>query len=307
MKAMIYEQYGDPDVLQLAERPAPEPAPGEVLVRVRAAAVNPVDWKVLAGYLDELMPAFFPATPGWDVAGVVESVGFDTPEFAPGDEVIAYCRKDHVHDGSFAEYLSVPVRALARKPRNASWEQAAGLPLAGLTALQLLKRLDLSAGDAVLIHAASGGVGAFAAQLAVARGARVVGTASPVNHEFLRSLGVEPVSYGEGVQDRLREVAPEGFSLVADFVGGVLDTTRAVLRPDGRHGSIIDDTVESAGGLYLWTRVSGEELTDLVDLVDSGHLTVPVAQIYPLEEAAEALRANQSGHTRGKIAINVSG
>lgn len=307
MQAMIYEQYGDPDVLRLVERPVPNPAPGEVLVRVRAAAVNPVDWKVVAGDLHDLMPAFFPATPGWDVAGVVESVGFDAPEFAPGDEVIAYCRKDHVHDGAFAEYLSVPVRALTRKPRDLDWEQAAGLPLAGLTAHQLLKRLDLTADDTALIHAASGGVGAFAAQIAVARGARVVGTASAANHEFLRSLGVEPVSYGAGLQDRLREVAPDGFSLVADFVGGVLDTTRAVLRPGGRHGSIIDGAVESAGGLYLWTRVSGAELAELVELVESGHLTVPVAQVFPLAEAAEALRANRTGHTRGKIAVRVSG
>lgn len=306
MKAMTYEQYGEPDVLRLTERPVPAVAPGEVLVRVRASAVNPVDWKVMAGHLDGLMPAFFPITPGWDVAGVVESVGLDSPEFVPGDEVIGYVRKDFVHDGAFAEFLSVPVRALARKPRTLDWAQSAGLPLAGLTAHQMLKRLRLSSGDTVLIHAASGGVGVFAAQIAVARGARVVGTASPRNHDFLRSLGVEPVSYGDGLVDRLGASAPEGFDLVADFVGGVLDTTLAVLRSGGRHGSIIDGTVEAAGGLDLWTRVSGEELGELTDLAESGHLTVPIAKVFGLEEAADALRLSQNGHTRGKIAVRVS-
>lgn len=307
MKAMTYEQYGEPDVLRETERPVPAVAPGEVLVRVRASAVNPVDWKLMAGDLDGLMPAFFPITPGWDVAGVVESVGFDTPEFAPGDEVFGYVRKDFVHDGAFAEYFSAPVRALARKPRALDWEQAAGLPLAGLTAHQMLERLRISSEDTVLVHAASGGVGVFAAQIAVARGARVVGTASTRNHDFLRSLGVEPVSYGDGLTDRLREVAPDGFDLVADFVGGVLDVTRAVLRPGGRHGSIIDGTVEPAGGLYLWTRVSGEEVGELADLAESGDLSVPVAEVFPLEQAADALRLSRTGHARGKIAVRVSG
>ncbi|MGP4014680.1 NADP-dependent oxidoreductase [Saccharopolyspora sp. 5N708] len=306
MKAMIYEEYGGPDVLALADRPMPKVGPGEVLIRVRSAAVNPVDWKLMAGYLDEVMQAFFPVVPGWDVSGVVESVGYDTPEFQPGDEVISYARKDFVHDGTFAEFISVPVRAVARRPAALDWDQAAGLPLAGLTAYQLLNRLNASADDTVLIHGAAGGVGSLGAQLARARGARVIGTASERNHEFLRSFGVEPVTYGEGLAERVRALAPEGVDVVADFVGGVLETTRAVLRDGGRHGSIADGSVEQAGGLVVWVRPNGADLQVLADLADAGRLTVPVAQSFALEDAAEALRLNQTGHVRGKIAIRVS-
>lgn len=306
MKAMTYERYGDPDVLTLTDRPMPKVAPGEVLIRVRSSAVNPVDWKIMGGHLDDIMQTFFPVTPGWDVSGVVESVGFDTPEFRAGDEVMAHIRKDFVHDGAFAEFYSVPVRAVARKPAALDWDQAAGLPLAGLTAYQLLSRLDVGADDTVLIHAAAGGVGALGAQIALARGARVVGTASERNHEFLRSLGVEPVSYGDGVVGRVREAAPEGVDVVADFVGDVWQVTESVLRTDGRHGSIIDPSVERAGGLYVWTRSSGAELETLADLADEGRLTVPIARTFPLEEAAEALRLSQTGHVRGKVAVRVS-
>lgn len=307
MKAMTYERYGAPgDVLELRDRPKPKVAPGEVLVRVSTAAVNPVDWKLMAGYLDEMMPTFFPVTPGWDVAGVVEEVGLDTPEFRPGDEVLAYARKDFLHDGSFAEYLSVPVRAVAGKPASVDWNQAAGLPLAGLTAYQLLTRLGLSGADTVLVHAASGGVGVLAAQLARAEGARVIGTASPANHEFLRGFGVEPVSYGEGLPERVRELAPDGVDLVADFVGGVVDDTLAVLREGGRHGSVADPSVAERGGRYAWVRPSGADLSVLAGLVAEESVVVPIAETFPLDRAAEALELNQGGHVRGKVTVRVA-
>ena len=223
MRAITYDQFGDPDVLTLTDLPEPKVGPAEVLVRVRSAAVNPVDWKVAAGGLDGLMNTVFPAIPGWDVAGVVERVGLDTPEFAPGDEVIAYARKDYVQGGTFAELVTVPVRAVARKPESLDWDQAAGLPLAGLSAYQLLSRLGLSAGETVLVHAAAGGVGILAVQIARATGARVIGTASEVNHEVLRGFGAEPVEYGEGLADRVRAMAPDGVDVVVDFVGGVLE------------------------------------------------------------------------------------
>jgi NADPH:quinone reductase-like Zn-dependent oxidoreductase len=303
---MTYQQYGDPEILELSELPMPKVAPGEVLIRVRSAAVNPVDWKLMAGYLDGVMQAFFPAVPGWDVAGVVETVGFDTPEFQPGEEVISYARKDFVHDGTFAELISVPARSVARKPAAADWDQAAGLPLAGLTAYQLLTRLHTEQGDVVLIHAAAGGVGALGAQIALAKGARVIGTASEGNHEFLRSLGVEPVAYGEGLVERVRALAPDGVDVVADFVGDVLQSTLEVLAHGARHGSIADASVVDAGGIYMWVRPDGADLQVLAELVDAGKLTVPIARSFPLEQAADALRLNQTGHARGKIAINVS-
>src|SRR6478609_10849561 len=165
MRAMTYETYGGPENLALTEQPRPKVGPGEVLVRVRSASVNPVDWKLMSGGLDAVMDVRFPVVPGWDVAGVVEAVGFDTPEFVAGDEVIAYARKDYVHGGTFAELVTVPARSLAPRPRSLSWDEAAGLPLAGLTALRLLQRLEVGTGDTVLVHAAAGGVGSLAVQI----------------------------------------------------------------------------------------------------------------------------------------------
>ena len=306
MRAITYDQYGDPDNLTLSDVPDPKVGPAEVLIRVRSASVNPVDWKVAAGGLDPLMNITFPAIPGWDVAGVVERVGLDTPEFQPGDEVIAYARKDWVHGGTFAELVTVPVRAVARKPKALDWDQAAGLPLAGLSAYQLLSRLGLAKGETVLVHAAAGGVGSLAVQIAKATGARVIGTASEANHDWLRELGAEPVIYGEGLPERVRELAPEGVDVVADFVGGVLDDTLEVLKEAGRHGSIVDGSVAEKGGLYAWVRPNAADLQALADLADRGLLTVPVAEVFPLEKAAEAFRVSQGGHVRGKIAIEVS-
>ncbi|RJU00301.1 NADP-dependent oxidoreductase [Arthrobacter frigidicola] len=306
MKAMTYSQYGSPDVLELTEQPMPKVGPGMVLVKVKAASVNPVDWKIIAGYLDPIMDVQFPAIPGWDVAGVVESVGIDAPHFQPGDEVVSYGRKDFVHGGSFAEYIALPERLVARKPQTLSWEEAAGLPLAGLTAYQVLTRLDVQPTDTVLIHGGAGGVGSLGIQIALAAGARVIATASEKNHDFLRSLGAEPVSYGEGLAERVRALAPGGVDVVADFVGGTLEATLAVLAPKGRHASIADDTVEQHGGTWMWVTPIGADLERLSHLVDERRLTVEVAGIFPLEDAAEALRSNMEGHTRGKIIVRIA-
>lgn len=305
MRAMVYESYGAPDVLSLSRRPRPKVGPGEVLVRVRTASVNPVDWKLMSGGLDGLMDVFFPVIPGWDVAGVVEETGIDAPEFAVGDEVIAYARKDYVQGGTFAELVTVPVRALAAKPASLSWDQAAGLPLAGLTAYQLLTRLGVGPEDVVLIHGAGGGVGSLGVQIARALGARVIATASRANHERLRDLGAEPVEYGEGLADRVRALAPSGVTVVADFVGGVLEATLAVLGEGGRHASIADDSVIGAGGRWMWVRPDSADLTALGRLADDGKLTVPVARTFPLEELADAFALSRSGHTQGKIIVRV--
>lgn len=241
MKAITYDQHGGPEVLQLTEdAPEPKVGPAEVRIAVRAASVNPVDWKLVQGLLDPMMETVFPAIPGWDVAGVVESVGLDVEEFGVGDEVVAYGRKDVIQGGALAELITVPVRTVGRKPAGLTWEQAASLPLAGLTAYQTLTRLGVSEGDTVLVHAASGGVGSFAVQIARSLGARVIGTASAANHDYLRELGAEPVEYGDGLVDRVRELAPDGVDVVVDYVGGVLDDTLAVLADGGRHASIAD-------------------------------------------------------------------
>ncbi|MFE7603833.1 NADP-dependent oxidoreductase [Brachybacterium paraconglomeratum] len=305
MKAITYSTYGGPDVLALTELEDPKVGPGEILLDVRAAGVNPVDWKVMSGGLDPLMTTIFPVIPGWDVAGVVAAVGLDVPEFSVGDEVMAYARKDWIQAGSFAEKMTVPVRAAAHKPASLSFEQAAALPLSGLTAYQSLHRLGLESGQTVLVHGANGGVGSFAVQIAAAAGARVIGTASERNHERLRDLGAEPVEYGDGLEERVRALAPEGVDLVVDYVGGVLEQTLAVLKDGGRHGSVADDAVTASGGEYMWVRPDAADLAALGELAQAGDLRIDVQRSFPLAEAADAFRANIEGHTSGKIVLTV--
>ncbi|MEU5876238.1 NADP-dependent oxidoreductase [Spirillospora sp. NPDC047279] len=304
MRAVTYDSYAkDNSRLTAGEAPDPKVGPGQVLIEVRAAGVNPVDWKVMAGGLDGMMDAVFPVIPGWDVAGVVRALGPDTPEFAPGDEVMAYARKDVVHGGTFAQYVAVAATSVAHRPAALGWEQAAALPLAGMTAQRSLDRLDVGAGDVLLVHGASGGVGGFAVQIGRERGARVIGTASERNHDYLRRLGAEPVAYGDGEIDRIRDAAPDGVTAVADFAGGALDTTLAVLAEGGRHVSVADDTVERHGGHWIWVRPDGARLAELGALADRGALTVEVAETYPLERVGEAFDASRTGHTRGKLVI----
>ncbi|UNO39234.1 NADP-dependent oxidoreductase [Streptomyces sp. MST-110588] len=307
MKAIIAESYGDADVLRYTDQPDPKVAPDSVLIRVKAAGVNPVDWKIVGGYLDPIMHAHFPLIPGWDVAGVVEAVGVDATEFEVGDEVMGYVRKDEVQHGTFAELVAAPVRTLARKPAALSWQQAAGLPLAGLTAQQSLDRAEAGKGDTVLVHAAAGGVGSLAVQIAVARGARVIGTASERNHDFLRSLGAEPVTYGDGLAERVRSLAPEGVDVALDFVGGgVVEVSQELLKDRSRVVSITDGEVKAKGGHMVWVRPDAAGLAALGELADAGQLTVHIDAVLPLAETAQAFRRSQEGRTRGKIVLEVS-
>lgn len=307
MKAIVTDGYGGADNLRLLEVPKPKVGPDQVLVRVKAAGVNPVDWKVAAGGLDSMMHVHFPLIPGWDAAGVVEELGADTPEFAVGDEVLGYVRRDEVGHGTYAEYVAAPVRTLTRKPAELSWQQAAALPLAGLTALRAMDRVGLGGGETVLIHGGAGGVGSFGVQLAAGRGARVIATASERNHEFLRSLGAEPVTYGDGLAGRVREIAPDGVDAALDFAGGgAVHVSREVLKDAARSASVADGDVKKLGGQVVWVRPDAEGLALLAALVAAGELTVHVAAVLPLAEAAEAFRRSESGRTRGKLVLDVS-
>jgi NADPH:quinone reductase-like Zn-dependent oxidoreductase len=223
-----------------------------------------------------------------------------------GDDVVAYARKDVVHGGTFAELVTMSVRGVAHKSAALSWDEAGGLPLSGLTALQTLDRLAVSASDTVLVHGGAGGVGSLAVQIARARGARVIATASPSNHDFLCDLGATPVAYGDGVVERIREVAPDGVDVVADFVGGVRAVTMAVLAVGGRHASIADSTVLETGGSWFWVRPSAEGLAELGRMADAGQLRVPVADVLPLEELPAAFARSRAGQVRGKLVISVS-
>ncbi|GAA4379763.1 NADP-dependent oxidoreductase [Paeniglutamicibacter cryotolerans] len=303
MKAVSYRAYGGLDVLELGDRPMPRLSPGSVLIKVRAAAVNPVDWKIMAGGLDPIMDVHFPAVPGWDVAGVVEAVGFDTPEFSPGDEVYSYGRRDSVGEGTFAQYVVLPAGIVAHKPAELDWEHAAALPLAGLTAQRTLDALGLGAGDTLLVHNGSGGVGGFAIQLAAHAGVRVIATGSPASHDRLRRLGAEPVSYGPDLVAAVRVLAPHGVAGVADFIGGVLDQTLAVLDAEGRHASVADLTVVAHGGRNIWVRPDARELDRLSALVEQGKLSIEISASYPMERVADAFAASMAGKAAGKIVL----
>ncbi len=307
MKAVAYSAFGGAEVLQVVDRPEPHIGPDSVLVKVVAVGLNPVDYKVREGYLQGLIDTHLPAVPAWDVAGVVVKPGLDTPELAAGDEILAYARKDIVSDGTLAEYVAVPVRTAAKKPADLSFEQAAALPLAGLTALQSMRRAGVTAGQTVLVHAAAGGVGSIATQLARHLGARVVGTASAGNHDYLRSLGAEPVAYGDGLVEAARAAAPEGFDVILDYVGGqAVDTAPALLRPGGTIASITDARArDELGGHYVWVRPDTTDLTELADLAARGVITVEISQTFDLDHAADAYRALETGHTRGKIVVRV--
>ncbi|MBV2356182.1 NADP-dependent oxidoreductase [Streptomyces sp. J2-1] len=307
MKGISYRRFGGPEVLEYGDLPEPRLGPDHVLVKVCAAAVNPVDWKCREGRLDAALDTVFPVVPGWDVSGVVVQPGAAVTEYAVGDEVIGYVREDFLCRGTFAEYVAAPVRTLARKPRALSFEEAAGLPLAGLTAYQVLVgALKVGRGDTVLVHAAAGGVGSLAVQLAAHLGAHVVGTASEHHHDFLRSLGAEPAAYGEGMAERVRGLAPEGVDAVFDTVGG--DTLRAsagLLAGDGRLASVADRDVVDLGGTYCFVRPDTGDLTRLADLAEQGVLTVHVTDTFPLHRTADAHRLSERGHTRGKIVVTV--
>ncbi|MFD7612124.1 NADP-dependent oxidoreductase [Streptomyces sp. NPDC059828] len=307
MKAISYSRYGGPEVLEYGELPEPKLGPDSVLVKVRAAAVNPVDWKCREGYLDGLIDTVFPVIPGWDVSGVVVQPGVSAPEFSVGDEVMGYVREDFLSRGTFAEYVAAPVRTLARKPRNLSFEEAAGLPLAGLTAYQVLTHdLGVGTGDTLLVHAAAGGVGSMAVQLAHHFGARVIGTASESSHAYVRELGGEPVTYGEGLVDRVRALAPDGVQAVFDTIGGeALSASAELLAQGGRIASIADPAVTTLGGHYAFVRPNTADLYRLSELAEEEVISVHVARSLPLEETAEAHRLSQSGHTRGKIVVTV--
>ncbi|MFE5403185.1 NADP-dependent oxidoreductase [Streptomyces sp. NPDC056580] len=307
MKAISYNRYGGPEVLEYGEVRDPKVGPDTVLVKVRAAAVNPVDWKCREGHLDSILDAVFPVVTGWDVSGVVVQPGPSVTEFAIGDEVIGYVREDFLSRGTFAEYVAAPLRTLARKPRNLPFEEAAGLPLAGLAAFQALtKVMEVKAGETVLVQAAAGGVGSIAVQLAAHLGARVIGTASEYNHEYVRSLGAEPVTYGEGLAERVQTLAPAGVDAALDTIGGqTMKTSADLLTPEGRLVSIADPEVVSYGGLYYFVRPDTDDLTRLSELAEEGVVSVHVSQTFPLERAAEAQRLNQEGRTRGKIVVKV--
>ncbi|MDF9716532.1 NADP-dependent oxidoreductase [Nocardioides sp. ChNu-99] len=307
MRAAVYDEFGDAGVISVREVDDPPVGPDVVLVRAHATSVNPVDWKVREGYLRGAFPHHLPIIPGWDVAGVVEAVGPAVGTgLRPGDEVWGYVRRDDVAQGTAAQLVAAPQRTVALKPGGLSFTEAAAVPLAGLTAWQtVVEALDVQPGERLLVHAAAGGVGQFAVQIALARGAEVVGTARPDNHDLLRDLGVsEVVDHSAGpVSAQLS--AP--VDAVLDLVGGeALEDAPRQVRDPSRVASVVDDeAVARLGGHYVFVRPERAHLDELRALVDAGRLRVDLAATYPLEEIADAHRASEQGRTRGKIAVTI--
>ncbi|MFD4989368.1 NADP-dependent oxidoreductase [Streptomyces sp. NPDC058374] len=308
MQGISYRTFGGPEVLEYGDLPEPKLAPDCVLVKVVATAVNPVDLACRSGLLAPLLDTSFPVVPGWDVSGVVVQRGWSVDEYAVGDEVIGYVRKDSLGHGTCAEYVACPVRTLAHKPRNLDFDAAAGLPLAGLTALQALRRwLELRRGETLLVHGAGGSVGSLAVRIGVDLGARVLGASRADAADRVRALGAEPVSYEEGFVPAVRELAPEGVDAVLDTVGGpVLMESPPVLAEGGRLASVADGEVISLGGAYVFVRPDPYDLADLAGLAEAGAVDVTVARTFPLERTAEAHRqAAEHPGSQGKTVITV--
>jgi NADPH:quinone reductase-like Zn-dependent oxidoreductase len=306
VRGVAYDRFGGEEVLTLRDDlPDPPVGPDAVLVRVHAAGVNPVDVVIREGDLAGAYPHHFPIIPGWDVSGVVEAVGPAVVAFRPGDEVFGYVRRDDVQWGTTAELVPAPQRCLAHKPGSLSFAEAGALPLSGLTAYQALtEALDVGEGDRVLVHRASGGVGFFAVQIAVALGAHVIGTASPRNHGFLRDAGVaETLDYSAGpISGQLGEPV----DAVLDLVGGdtLADAPKQVRDP-ARIASVVDPSVLDLGGRYVFVRPDTHDLEELARMADAGQLRVPIAKAFPIEQVAEAQRLLAGGHVRGKVVVTV--
>ncbi|MFC1413266.1 NADP-dependent oxidoreductase [Streptacidiphilus sp. N1-12] len=302
-KAYTYSRHGGPEVESFAELPRPVPGPGELLVAVRAAGVNPVDWKRRAGYSPLGAPAaVLPAVFGGEVSGVVEQLGEGVEGFAVGDAVFG-----NTVAGGYAEYALLPVAVAAHKPEALSWADAATLPIAAATAYDGVLQLALPPGATLLVTGAGGGVGVAAVQIALHRGLKVVGTASAAKKEFVESLGAVHVASGPGVVDRIRAAAPQGVDAVYDLVGGsALEDAAELLADRARLISGADrETVAKLGGAAVARERTAAVLDAVAELVLDGALRPLVTATFPLDRADAALRAVEEGHARGKIVIEV--
>lgn len=304
-KVVVFDGYGGPDVLHVSEIPDPEAGPGQVRIRVRAAGVQPFDCATRRGDFAAYNPLRFPVRLGNEAAGVIDQVGAGVSDFAPGDEVIAFMTME-----GYADTVVVPAEQVAPKPETMAWPEAGGLTASGQTAWTALDELAIKPGETLLVHAAAGGVGSMAVQLGRVREAVVVGTASPRNHEYLRSLGAIPVTYGPGLAGRVREAVPGGVDKVLDAIGGAEVLEASVELAGGERERIVTvaDWASAArlGIRRIGTERSGRKLRELTELYKQGRLRVEVAETFPLERAADAHRAVETGHVRGKVVLTAS-
>jgi NADPH:quinone reductase-like Zn-dependent oxidoreductase len=298
MKAVQVTRFGPPEVLEVVDVEEPHAGPGQIRVAVRAAGVNPVDWKFRSGAMQQFMPREVPYIPGSDVAGVVDEVGDGVTGVAAGDEVFGFAV-----GGGYAQYAIVDHFAV--KPAGMGWAVAAGLPVAVETAVRALDMLGVSAGQTVLVNGAAGGVGSAAVQFARARDASVVGTAAPANHDYVASLGAVPVAYGPGLVERVRAAAPSGVDRAFDTAGrGALPELIELTGGPDRVLTIADQQAQEYGVLFTGGGEgrSYQALDQAAQLHAEGRFTMPV-RTFGLAEAAEAHRISEDGHVRGKLVL----
>ena len=304
MKAIRVHSYGHSDRLELEETEEPQIEDDEVLVKIHAAGVNPIDWKIREGWLKDFMPQRFPFTPGKDVAGEIVKTGRKALNFKKGDQVYG------VVPGAYAQYASAKPEWLARKPKSLDYDAAAAVPMAGLTAWLAVDAARLTAGQRVLIHGAAGGVGSFAVQMAHRVGARVAATAGGQDEAFLRSLGVEPVIdyHKERFEETMR-----GVDAVIDLVGGeTLKRSYAIVRRGGHLvttlGEVDEEEARRQGieAVAIFTQTDWKQLEALAELIDQGKICPRLDRVLPLDQARQAQDLSQQGQTHGKIVLHVA-
>lgn len=303
MKAAALSSFGGPEVLELMDVDEPRAGAGEVRVGVRAAGVQPFDLGIRQGWAPPSIDLSFPVIPGNEFAGVIEQVGDGVAEFPVGTEVLGFSTL-----GCYAEYVVVPADQIVVKPSSMPWEVAGGFSSNGQGAHMALQAMGVHHGDTVLIHGAAGGLGTFSVQLARAWGATtIIGTASEANHEYLRSLGAIPVTYGEGLVERIRAVAPNGVDAALDAAGpAALHASAALVADRNRIRTMVsDEAAEELGIPALGPARSVARLVELTGLYQQGKLIIHIRQAYPLAQAADAHRNVESGHGRGKVVLTL--
>ena len=304
MKAVRFDEYGPVTVLDVRDVPVPEPGQDQVLIRVKAAGINPGEAKIREGALHDLWPAKFPSGQGSDFAGVVDKLGPGVTTFAPGDEVIGWVDTR----SSQAEYVVAEAANLARKPAHLPWEVAGAIPVVGFTAWAMVRAVDVKPGDTVVVSGAAGGVGSIAVQLAKRKGAVVIGLAGPSNHDWLVRHDVIPVVYGDGVAERIRDAAPAGVDAFLDTQGG--DYVEVALNDLKVRPERVDTVVRFDAAAKYGVKVDGNgagasaaTLGELAELAAAKDLEIPLAQTFPLADVRAAYTQLAKGHVRGKIVL----
>ena len=315
MKAVFHKCFGDSSVLEVGQWDDPLPGPGQVLIRVAAAAVNPIDWKIREGLFECIFEHRFPVIPGWDVAGKIAALGPGAKGFELGDRVYAYCRQPLAHEGAYAQYIRLPESYPARLPEGLDFAAAATIPLCALTGWQSLKVFGrVGAGDKVLIHAGAGGVGSLGIQIAKYLGATVYATASAANTGYCRGLGADYVIDYQSISyiDKIKKLVPEGLDMIFDAVGGSIPNESLDLIKSGGALACLNEAPDEADAevhgiraTRIYAEASGKALAHISTLIEAGALRPPEIRTFPLEAAAEAMDLSQAGHVRGKLVLLV--